>query len=294
MTDIRIQGVIPPIITTFDSRGNFDSKRYTEFVSILSDKVQGLFVCGTYGSGPMMTTRERMEVLETAVDAAGTKIPVIAHVGSSVVSDIFELSIHAQQTGAVAVAAVPPFYFNYSQSDIIRLFGQLMEQVEVPVYIYNNPKTSGHSVDIETLAELKKMGLSGIKDSTFDLLYFYSLLDEVGLDDFTYISGTEAFIIPTVTLGASGAICGLANAFPEIVVDLYNAVSEDNWAKAFELQQKVNTLRNVQHLAQSITAIHAMLKMRGIDAGVPRKPFAPVDRGVEERIRKRLIEEGML
>ncbi len=294
MTNVTIKGVIPPVITAFDSQGNFDRKRYAEFVSVLSEKVQGLFVCGTYGSGPLMTSKERKEVLETAIEAAGGRIPVIAHIGSSVVSEILELAVHAREAGAVAVAAVPPFYFSYSQSDIIRFFGELINDVDIPVFIYNNPKTSGHSVDIKTLVELKKMGLAGIKDSTFDLLYFYSLLDEVGLDGFTYISGTEAFIIPSVKLGATGAICGLANAFPEIVVELFDAVSEGKWEQAFELQKKVNTLRNIQHLAQSIPSIHAMLKMRGIDAGVPRKPFVAVDSSAENRIKERLIEEGML
>jgi hypothetical protein len=37
-----------------------------------------------------------------------------------------------------------------------------------------------------------------------------------------------------------------------------------------------------------------MLKMRGIDAGVPRRPFLPVDSSVENKIKERLIEEGML
>ncbi|PVD15792.1 hypothetical protein V512_002420 [Mesotoga sp. Brook.08.105.5.1] len=44
---------------------------------------------------------------------------------------------------------------------------------ELPVFIYNNPKATGVTIDVETLKNLKEAGLYGIKDSTFDLLYFY-------------------------------------------------------------------------------------------------------------------------
>ncbi len=169
---------------------------------------------------------------------------------SSNPEDIFELARHAKHVGAKAVATVVPFYFPYSQADIIRFFKKLIEVSELPVFIYNNPKTTGVTIDVETLKNLKEAGLYGIKDSTFDLLYFYGVKFSMDMNDFCYISGTEAFIIPSVPLGADAAICGLANALPEPVVELYNETIKGEFKKALELQLRVNKLRDVQHYAQ--------------------------------------------
>ncbi|AKI97760.1 dihydrodipicolinate synthase family protein [Kosmotoga pacifica] len=284
----NIRGIIPPVVTIFNADGKVDEAGYRNLVEFLTEKVHGLFVCGTYGAGPAMTLEERKRVTEIAIDQVKGRIPVIVHVGAACPEDTLDLALHAKNAGAVAVASVAPFYYKYKQADIIRFFNELISKVDIPVFLYNNPKTTGLEIEIETLKELKKLGLAGIKDSTFDLSYFYRVKTEVGLDDFVYVSGTEAFIIPTIPLGASAAICGLANAFPEIVVELYEAAINKEYEKAFELQERVNALRQVQHLTDSILGIHIMLKFRGINSGYPKKPLALPGNDVEERIKAAL------
>jgi len=288
------KGIIPPVLTTFDSEGNIDEKRYLNLIDFLSKKVHGLFVCGTYGGGPLMTVDERKKVTELAIKGAVDRVPEIAHIGSSNPNDIFELAKHAEHSGAKAVATVVPFYFPYSQADIVRFFKKLIESTALPVFIYNNPKTTGVTIDIETLKKLKDVGLYGIKDSTFDLLYFYGVKFNMDMDEFCYISGTEAFIMPSIPLGADAAICGLANALPEPVLELYEKSIEGDYEKALELQLRVNKLRDIQHYAQSIPAIHAMLKMRGIDSGYPRHPYSLVSDSVYRKIENALKEMNAL
>ncbi len=100
------KGIIPPVLTTFDSEGNIDEKRYLNLI-LLSEKVHGLFVCGTYGGGPLMTVDERKKVIELAIKGAVDRVPVIAHIGSSNPNDIFELAKHAEHV-IKAVATVYP------------------------------------------------------------------------------------------------------------------------------------------------------------------------------------------
>ncbi|MFO7882175.1 MAG: dihydrodipicolinate synthase family protein [Kosmotogaceae bacterium] len=288
----ELRGIIPPVITIFDDDGKVDEKRYRKLIDFLCDHVQGLFVCGTYGSGPLMTLEERKRTLEIAIDQADGRVPVVAHVGSSVPEHILELANHAEKTGAKAVASVPPFYFGYSQENIIDFFKWFVKEVDIPVYLYNNPKTTGLEIKIETLKELHKNRLAGVKDSTFDLVYFYEVKNNIGLDNFSYISGTEAFIIPSIPLGADAAICGLANALPEIVVELYSKAKSKDYEEAYVLQEKVNHLREIQHYAQSIPAIHAMLNMRGIDSGQAKLPFRLVSESKYSEIKNALQKTG--
>jgi len=289
----KITGVIPPLITTFDQNGYIDRERLKKLVKFVEKGgVQGLFVCGTYGSGPLMSKEERKLVLETVADSASPSTSVIAHVGSSNPEEAVELAKHAESVGAAAVASVVPFYYShaYNDDDVKRFFVKLINSVRIPVLLYNNPKAAGYSVRVSLLRELYNEGLAGIKDSSFDLLFFYGVKYEFDLKKFLYIVGTEAFIVPTVSLGASGTIAGLANAFPNIVVETFNETKQGNYVKALELQDKVNRLREIQHFAQSIPAIHALLDIVGIDAGYPRSPFVLVDEKTKNKMKEALRE----
>lgn len=168
----NISGVIAPIITPFDNNGKVDEYTFKNLIDFLSNKVHGLFVCGTYGSGPAMSINDRKKVTELVVKHVNGRIPIIVHVGASSLDDVIELSLHAQDSGAQAVSSVPPFYYKYTQDEIIRFFEKLASKIDIPVFIYNNPRTTGLSIEIETLKILKKMEMTGIKDSTYDLSYF--------------------------------------------------------------------------------------------------------------------------
>ena len=294
--ETEFRGIIPPVITPFDSHGKFDPKRMEDFLNFLKQKVMGMFVCGTYGSGPLMSVSERKRVLETVMKVVGDSIPVIAHVGSSNPDDALVLAQHAEQVGAAAIASVPPFYYatSYYDEDLKWFFAKLINSVKIPVFLYNNPKTAGISISVDLLKQLHHEGLAGVKDSSFDLSNFYKCKYQLDLRRFKYIIGTEMFIVPTIPLGAVASISGLANAFPELVVELYKAVENKDYKRAFELQEKVNYAREVQHMAQSIPAIHTLLEFRGIDVGYPRHPYSRVLPQVRDRMRDAIKKLGIL
>lgn len=70
----------------------------------------------------------------------------------------------------MAVATVVPFYFSYSQADIVRFFTKLVEISSLPVFIYNNPKTTGVTIDIDTLKSFRQL------DYTVSRLVFRSVI----------------------------------------------------------------------------------------------------------------------
>jgi dihydrodipicolinate synthase/N-acetylneuraminate lyase len=131
------------------------------------------------------------------------------------------------------------------------------------------------------------MGVSGVKDSSFDILVFYSYLRTVKKQGFIPIMGTEALILPAVAMGAHGSVSGLANAFPELVVELFNEVKKGNMEKARSLQTTVSAMRDAMHYAPTVPMIQAALRMRGVNAGYPRLPFVLPD---ETLLNKATVE----
>lgn len=269
----KIGGIIPPVLTAFDKEGSFDEKAQREIISFLVDKVQGFYPCGTYGSGPLMDIEERKRVAEVVIDEVAGRVPIIMHVGGASTRSVVELAKHAEKAGATAVAAVPPIYYGFKEPEVERHFKAMVDAVSIPVFVYNNPKTTGVSISPEFLSRLAAYGVTGVKDSSFDIMVFYAYLRTVQKQGFIPIMGTEALILPAAAMGAHGSVSGLANAIPEPVVELFNLVKSGDIEKARPLQSKVSTMRDVMHYGPTLPMIQAVLRARGVNAGYPRLPF---------------------
>ena len=292
---MRLEGVIPPMITPFDSNGEIDEKALRKVVNFLSKNVHGLFLCGTYGSGPLMSVEQRKKVVEITIDEVKGKIPVIVHVGAASTDASIELAKHAEKTGAVCVASVPPYYYRPSERDIIYHYERLVKAISIPVYVYNNPKTVGYGISSELMSKIADVGVQGVKDSSFDMMVFAEFQRKLGNRGFDIVMGTEALFLLASVLGAKAFIPGLGNAFPEICVELYEACMKRNYENAWEVQKRVNRVRDVMKIAgATIVSVYEMLKMRGIDAGLPKSPFRLVDEATREHMKKELQELQML
>ena len=269
----KITGIIPPMLTAFDKKGDFDPTAQKEIVKFLVDKVQGFYPCGTYGSGPLMSSEERKEVAEVVINEVNGKVPVILHVGGCSTRSVVDLAKHAESAGADAVAAVPPIYYGFGDDAVERHFRALVDAVSIPVFIYNNPKATGVTVKPKLLATLADLGVAGIKDSSFEIISFWDLMWAVKKPDFIQVIGTEALILPAVSMGAQAAVCGLANAIPEPVVELFEAISQGDMKRGAVLQEKVSKMRDIMHLAPTLPMIQAVLREQGVNVGHPRLPF---------------------
>lgn len=282
-----IKGIIPPVLTAFDQHGRFDEKAQREIIAYLIDDVHGFYPCGTYGSGPLMSVEERKRVAEVIIDEVAGRLPVIIHVGGASTESVVALAKHAEEAGAYAVAAVPPIYYGFKESEVIRHFRELANAVSIPVFIYNNPKTTGVSVTPAMLNRLSEVGVVGIKDSSFDIMVFIGYLNNLKSTDFIKVIGTEALLFPAVAMGADAAISGLANAIPKPVVELYNTVKRGELKEAGAQQLKVSKMRDIMHYAPTLPMIQAVLRARGVNAGYPRLPFVlPDDKLVNKAVNE--------
>lgn len=297
MTGLPIKGVIPPLTTPFTENGEIYEEGLRRLLKFQIEKsINGVFLCGTYGSGPLMALEQRKRVVEIAVDQIKRRISVITHVGSTSTADAVELAKHSESLGVDAVASIPPYYYRHDEGTVLEYYRELINAVDVPVYAYNIPKTSGFTMTPSFLSKLADMGLKGLKDSGFNLVEFtHYIIKLKDHKDFNFIIGTEALLLPAMMLGANGCVSGLANVFPELVVELYDAILNKNYEEAAELQLKVNKARMLLHISKSSNAAcYGILKERGIDVGVPKRPILPVTSGELNLMKKGFVEMGLL
>lgn len=276
---MEAKGIIPPLTTPFTQAGEVypeGLRRLVEFQ--VKAGVHGLFICGTYGSGPIMTVEQRKQVHEIVVDQVRGRLTVIAHVGCASTEQAVELARHAQDVGTDLVASVAPYYHHHDERTVLHYFSELVQAVDLPVYVYNNPKASGFTLTPAFLHRLAEVGITGIKDSGFSLIeltHFMLALEDV--PGFCLIAGTEALALPAWLLGAQGCVAGLANGLPELVVELWDLFQAGRMQEAARAQLRVNRARQVLHIPSSTNAAcYAVLHARGIDVGYPKAPILPV------------------
>lgn len=297
MTALDLQGIIVPLITPFTRAGEIYEEGLRRLLDFHLEKgSHGLFICGTFGSGPIMSTTERKRVTEITVDQINGRIPVIVQIGSPSTAQVLDLARHAQDTGANAVASTPPFYYKHDEQTVAQHFQELVKAVNIPVFFYNNPGITGFSLRPNFLVKLVKLGVQGMKDSGFSFVEFTHNLSALeDHPDFIYVVGTETVCLPAMLLGVKACISGLSNVLPELVIDLFNKIYVKKYEEAAKLQIKVNQARKALHIPHSPhAASYSVLTWRGLDVGVPKPPILPVSGDDEDRMKEAFEKLGLL
>lgn len=289
------KGIIPPIMTAFTKEGEVYEKGTREIVDFLIPHVQGLYPCGSYGSGPMMSIAERKRVAEIMLEQVAGRVPVIVHVGTADTKNAVDLAKHAQSIGARAVGAVTPYYNKYNDEAIFAHYVQLIQSVQIPVFLYNNPTLSGNAISTDLLLRLAREGLAGVKDSTFSMENYYHMQMALkGFPEMNLIIGTEALLVAAFDAGAQAAVTGLGNVYPDLVAELYRDYQSGDRKKLMQTQYRVLRARQITKFGPTVPTCHAILKLRGVDGGYPRMPYTPVSVEVESKVGQALKSEGLL
>ncbi len=284
----KMKGVVPPMITPFKENGDVDFEGLTTLVDFLKDRVDGLFITGSYGSGALLLPEEREQIMRATMKIVGGQIPVIVHVGCADTRSTVRLTRYAREIGAAAVSAVGPYYYKHNDDSICRFYTDMVQAAgpDLPVYVYNNASFQGYVMSPELLARLKQeAGVSGVKDATFDIMahaiYIRTLKDE----RFDVVSGTEAMWLQSCVMGTEAFIPGLGNAFPEICRKMYQEGIGGRYKECRETQFMINKVRDIMYLAKSTQlAIYAMLEARGVVKCFPRAPFIPASEAEKQAI----------
>lgn len=275
---MKIEGVLSPCITIFEKNGKIDSDAtYDLWKEMLDNKVDGLFVGGSYGLGPIVTVEERLEMFEIA-KRLKQEFPdrvIIAHVGSPDTGSAVQLAEKAEEMGFDAIAAVPPWYNKYNENQIYNYFVDIINATKLPTFAYNNPSTSGFSFTLPFVKKLQAAGLKGLKDASID----YKFLSEVFYDveeenkDFKVILGTENTWLTWSEMGGDTIIGGMTNYLPDIDYKLKTILNGDNHKAKVEAYNLVSGFRKKVLFDNSTICSHLALIAQGKYAGYTRAPL---------------------
>jgi 4-hydroxy-tetrahydrodipicolinate synthase len=164
---------------------------------------------------------------------------------------------------------------------MLEFFLRAAEPVDLPMYLYNFPELTGNRIDLETVeAFADRAKMAGIKQSGAEFAYHKPLIQLGREKNFSVFSGSDTRLPEVFALGAAGAIGGLVNFVPEMMVQIYNAYREGCLDTANEAQKRMVQTGVVVNRLNFPLNVAAGLEARGFDPGDPKTVVSPRSQGI--------------
>ena len=201
----------------------------------------------------------------------------------------------AKAAGADAALVVTPYYNKATQNGLIAHYTDIAKHTDLPIILYNVPSRTGCKLEAATIAKLVKDvdNIVGVKEATGDIAFATQIMYDTQGDVDMY-SGNDDMIVPMLSIGGKGVISVLSNVAPE---DTHNICAEyfaGNVEKSRELQIKYLELIHSLFCEVNPIPVKKALELMGFYGGNVRLPLTQLEPAHTERLKKAMIETGIL
>lgn len=291
----ELEGIMVPLVTPFDENGDLAAEKALPLIERhIELGVNGFYVSGSSGEGFLQSVAERCEYMRFVADVTKGRATLIAQVGALSSRDAHAITDFAGENGYDVVSSTPPFYFNYTEKEVVGYYRDLAEHSSLPVLLYNVPGTTGRILSVDAQIEMLRLpNVIGSKHTDTNFFSAERLLHAVpGTKIF---NGPDEMLTGGLAMGMAGGIGSTYNLMPSLYLDIYRHVKNDNLAKAQEAQAKANAvIYELLRLSPGVVpGIKLGLGFLGYDVGGPRKPFQPIE-GDTGRFEELLVEHAGL
>ena len=287
------QGSFPALVTPF-TNGKVDLDALKKLVDWhVEQGTHGLVPVGTTGESPTLSHEEHDLVVETVVNQAAGRIPVIAGAGSNNTAETVRLVKAAKAAGADAALVVTPYYNKPTQEGLIAHFTAAAD-CELPIFIYNIPGRSIIDMTPETMGKLAKHPyIAGVKDSSGDVARVTAQKITCG-PDFIQFTGEDPQALGHRAMGGVGCISVTANVAPQLVAAFQNALTDEDYATARLYQDRLMPLHQAIFIEPGLVgAKYGLSLLERCNADV-RGPHVGLTEGTKAAVRDGMVHAGIL
>jgi len=288
------KGSMTAIVTPFKD-GRVDEKALRRLVDWqISSGTDAIVVCGTTGESATLTYDEHFAVIDTAVDQAAGRVPVIAGAGSNSTANAIKLARQAKEAGADAQLQVTPYYNKPTQEGLYQHFRAIAEVVDLPMILYNVPGRTSVNMLPETVARLANIdSIVGVKEASGNLGQVREIISSCP-EGFACYSGDDAMNFDIYKAGGAGAISVTANVAPDMVAAVWDAHEAGDDDEAGRLHKKLDALNRAMFIETNPIPAKTSLAMMGKVAEEFRLPLTPISEGHRAELKDILKQYGLI
>jgi len=276
------QGVFPAVTTKFDEGGTLDHREMARcFALQIEAGVDGLIVTGSLGENQTLERDEKLAVLQTALDVAGGRVPVLATIAESATHAACRQAAASAEAGAAGLMVLPGLPYKSDRAETLAHYRAVARAGGLPVMIYNNPVAYGVDLTPEMLEELAADDLFvAVKESSDDVRRVIDIANLLG-DRYALFTGVDNLALESLAVGAVGWVAGLVCAFPRETVAVYRLARQGRFAEALAIYRWFRPLLDLDvstRLVQNIKLAEALAIGSNDRVRPPRLPLSGAER----------------
>ncbi|CCV12077.1 dihydrodipicolinate synthase family protein [Mesorhizobium sp. STM 4661] len=279
------QGVFPAVTTKLDQDGSINLEATQASINRLIDSgVSGIIVLPMLGENASLLPREKEAVIRAAREVVAGRVPLLSGLAEISTAGAIAGARAFQDYGAEGLMVFPSLGYKTDQRETAEWYKAIAGASDLPIMIYNNPIAYGVDVAPAILKMLADCPtIVAVKEETGDVRRVTDMFIELG-NRFEIFCGVDDQIVESMSLGATGWVSGMTNAWPKECVQLFNLCAAGNFAKARDLYR---ILTPSFHLDTHVKLVQYIKMAEHLVYGAPewtRSPRLPLAGEERERV----------
>ena len=286
----KIQGIIPALLTPFTKENKINEKALQALIKMnLNKGVDGFYVGGSTAEAFLLSLEERKYLLEIVSEEVRGKAAIISHIGCINTDQAIELGRHAESLAVDAISSIPPFYYNFSFTEIRNYYYDIVNTVNIPMIIYNFPAFSGVTLNSDNIKEFlcdkRFIGVKHTSSDFFSLERFKTYYPETQV-----YNGFDEMFLAGLSMGADGGIGSTYNVMAEKFIQIRKLFHEGKIQEAQKIQTEANDIIKTLIKVGVLPGEKEILNLMGFEFGECRRPFKKISEE-EREILKGIISK---
>lgn len=289
----RWAGCGTALVTPFTAGGDVDEAAVRRLARRQIDGgVHFLVPCGTTGESPTLSHAEKVRVVELVVEEANGAVPVLAGAGGYDTRAAAGLARDVADAGAAGILAVTPYYNKPTPEGLFRHYDAIAGSTDRPIVLYNVPGRTACNITPETLLRLRGIAnVVGVKEASGDLGQICEIC-RAAPDDFSVLSGDDAFTLAVMALGGTGVISVISNEMPAEMAALVDQAAAGDFAAARATHERLLPLMQMNFIESNPIPVKAAMAELGLLDLHYRLPLAPPAQAARARIAEAIGSLG--
>jgi 4-hydroxy-2-oxoglutarate aldolase len=284
---MNLQGIFTAVTTPFDPDGSVALDKLRDNITLYNETgLAGYVMNGSTSESVLLRWNEIYRIWETAKEAARPGKVLIAGTGAEATLETIEHTSRAGQLGFdAALVRTPSFYKPAINDDLLaEHYIRVADAASIPVLVYSVPVFTHVTVEASLISRIAKHpNIIGIKDSSGNVDGVAKII-AAAPKSFSTLVGSASTLLESLERGACGAILAVANAFPELCVELWQASRSGDVGTARVIQEKLMAPSRLLAQQYSIPGLKYALDRLGYFGGPPRPPLLPLSTAGQREI----------
>ena len=248
----KINGIYAASMSIFNDDLSLNAaKTIAHSEQLIDDGCHGVAIFGSTGQAQLISVSEKIKLLNE-LSSSKYKEKFIIGTGLNSLTETINLMKVSKTLSFKRFLIMPPAYYKYGHADVINFYSKIVEALpDCEIVLYNFEKLCGYKFDVATIQELVKKfpkQIIGIKDST------YNIFEELKLENFSILPGSETKLIKGLKMGCSGIITATCNVTAELSRKVYDDFIKD---KSTRDNQKLCDVREAFDKYNLISGLHS-------------------------------------